>query len=540
MPGVPEKPADPCGFAAVPGTARTTSGSEMGPSPGYSSNPTRGSGPSVPGRLAGTTRMRNHTLAVMAILLTAVPAAAQRFERVETRVNVQPAGQPPRIFAVADLNDDGRDDLLVGAPHEASGEPEDRFERTTLYEYAGVGNGRFRRAPLVRGTIRARTPVVAVDDFNADGRDDLAVFDAGVYVASLRLGHGNPPQLFLSRPQGGHVRSHALAHAVRREHRREPAYMQSGPADLHVKTTSTGDIDGDGDVDLWIESTGGANVTSHFMVNRGDGTFEIERARAPDALLHNPRPEYWRHQGNDLVDLDNDGDPDLVLGQMRDTDPTHVNQFSIVLVNDGTGHYRSRVELPHPRFARAYTHVPGLTHFDVNDDGFEDLLLLHQRNDEVDVDGWIDWTGRYIQVLINRGDLSFADETRTRMGNQGRSRPQRHPDGSLLHGEATPALHDINRDGCPEIVMTNTWSAISRPTPAAYRNNGRGQFRPLAPETFLPPYAQGYQGHSLMPADVNGDGLVDLVFPDYDLDVGRTALVALVNRTRARPIRCSG
>lgn len=484
--------------------------------------------------------MRNSIVAAAAILLCATPAAAQRFERIETRITIEPRGQEPRILAVADLNGDALDDLLVAAPYEAVGDPEDRHDKIPLYEYASVGNGRFRRAPLIRGTIRARTPIAAVADFNGDGRDDVAVFDAGVHVAAFGVGHGNPPQLFLSQPRGGHVRSRALAHAVRRQHRREPAHMLSGPGDLHIKTTSTGDIDGDGDVDLWIESSGGANVTSHFMVNKGDGTFEIERARAPDVLLHNPHPEFWRHQGSDLADLDNDGDLDLVLGQMRDTDPTHINQFSIVLVNDGTGYYRTRVELPHPRFARAYTHVPGLTHFDVNDDGFEDLLLLHQRNDQVDVDNWTDWTGRYIQVLINRGDLSFADESRTRMGTQARSRPQRHPDGSPLQGEATPAMHDINRDGCPEIVMTSTLGAISRRTPAAYRNNGRGQFRPMAPATFLPSWAEGYQGSSLMPADVNGDGVVDLVFPNFNFDEGWVELVALVNRTRLRPIRCSG
>ena len=45
------------------------------------------------------------------------------------------------------------------------------------------------------------------------------------------------------------------------------------------------------------------------MVNDGGGTFTLDPIRAPNALLRNP-PEYWRHVGKDLVDLDNDGDLD--------------------------------------------------------------------------------------------------------------------------------------------------------------------------------------------------------------------------------------
>ena len=35
-----------------------------------------------------------------------------------------------------------------------------------------------------------RRPIVVADDFNRDGRVDLAVFDAGVYVVEESLGYG--------------------------------------------------------------------------------------------------------------------------------------------------------------------------------------------------------------------------------------------------------------------------------------------------------------------------------------------------------------
>ena len=154
-------------------------------------------------------------------------------------------------------------------------------------------------------------------DFNGDTRADLAVFDEGVYVGEESSGYGNPPQLFLSSPDGRLRPSDALADAVAREHELRPHPHYSGPADLHLKSATAGDIDGDGDIDLWFDSIGGANVSSHFMVNNGDGTFTVDETRAPAALRHNP-PESWYHLEGHLADLDNDGDLDLALGQNRD------------------------------------------------------------------------------------------------------------------------------------------------------------------------------------------------------------------------------
>ena len=138
--------------------------------------------------------------------------------------------------------------------------------------------------------------------------------------------------------------------------------------------------------------------------NKQDGTFTVDEARAPAALRHNP-PESWYHLEGHLADLDNDGDLDLTLGQNRDIFPSTVNQFSVVLINDGTGHYPARIELPRPAFNDGYTSVRGQTHFDVNEDGFQDLLVVHPRNDDGPPDV-IPWTGRHIQVLINRGTPS--------------------------------------------------------------------------------------------------------------------------------------
>ena len=293
--------------------------------------------------------------ALLLAMATSVAADAQTFTHVET----QGFGRYDRIVAVADFNGDGRDDLVLGGRHHDGGpwSPEDRLRKAPMRVLLGTRNGRFRPAPgrFVRGLRRAHTPIGVAADFNGDGRPDFVIFDAGVYLEwrGHWNGLGNPPQLYLSRGRRL-VRSPALAEAVRREHRKNPDPKYSGAADLHIKSATAGDIDNDGDIDLWVESSGGANVASHFLVNGGDGTrFDVDTVRAPHDLLHNPYPKYWRHKVGQLADVDNDGDLDLALGQLRDPHPTHINQSSIVLINDGTGHFPERVELPHPRFYRA-------------------------------------------------------------------------------------------------------------------------------------------------------------------------------------------
>ena len=451
------------------------------------------------------------------------------------------------VLAVADINGDGRADVVAGGREEYTfdGTREDRFTKTELHVFVGEEDGSLTYAPeLVDGPMEARNPFVVTSDFNGDDIPDLAIFDRGVYVGEESLGYGNPPQLFVSCDDGVLRPTSALEDAVRREHELFPHPRYSG-ADLHIKVATSGDIDGDGDIDLWVESTGGANVNSHFMVNNGDGTFTIEMARATDQVLRNDPPDYWRHVGSHLVDVDNDGDLDLALGQIRDADPGHINQSSIVVVNDGTGYYRTRIELPHPAFNDGFTAVNGITDFDVNEDGFQDLLLEHHRNDDTPLSS-IPFTGRYIQVLLNRdGGTSFGDETSTWIiGDQSATTPEYDPDGDELHNWGFPKMHDVDRDGCADLVMSENQEETATHAPLVYRNNGSGQFEAMPPEPFTG--GEQYFGLYAVPADVNGDDVIDFVVPEHyngpddqrrtDDDYG--ALMTLVNTTPAGPARC--
>ena len=173
------------------------------------------------------------------------------FSRVVTQFGL---GRVDIVSAVADFNGDGRDDVVAGELLEYNvARPEERLTKAPLRVFAGERDSGFRHAAeLVEGTIDVRRPVVVADDFNGDGRTDLAIFDAGAYVVAQSIGVGNPPQLFLSSPNGRLRPSDALADAVRREHALRPNSRYSGPADLHLKSATSGDIDGDGDVEALL------------------------------------------------------------------------------------------------------------------------------------------------------------------------------------------------------------------------------------------------------------------------------------------------
>ena len=487
-------------------------------------------------------------VAAGALLLMSMTVEAQvNFSRVTTDPEL---GRFDFIVTVADINGDDRDDIVVGGreEHKLDGVPEDRFAKVPFHILVGKDDGGFMHAPeLVDGTIHAREAYVATSDFNGDGRMDLAVFDYGVYVWDGRAGYGNPPELWLSSHDGVLRPSEALAEAVRAAHAEGPSSAGKGisaPADLHLKSVTSGDIDGDKDSDLWVDSIGGKNVSSHFMVNNGDGTFTVDEARAPPALRYNP-PDSWYHVEGQLVDLDNDNDLDLSLGHNRHTeDPFKRNSFSIVLLNDATGNYPARIELAHPSFNEGYTLVRGQTHFDVNSDGFQDLLLLHTRNPYGNPDV-LPFTGRYIQVLINDQGTSFVDETSTRMGDQSATTAMYESDGVGLYNDGKLSMHDVDRDGCADIVVSKSWGIGTPGFPLVYRNNGSGQFTAMDPRLFAGD--DRYFGAHIVPVHVNGDGAIDFVVPQRDdgpddewgSEDDFTTLVTLLNTTPAGPVRCS-
>ena len=337
--------------------------------------------------------------------------------------------------------------------------------------------------------------------------------------------------------------STALADAVEQEHQRDPPVPPaSGPADLHLKTATAGDIDGDGDIDLWVESGGGANVDSHLMVNNGDGTFAVDSSSNHQRLEAESLPPlnvYGRFHMGHFADLDRDGDSDLVLGHLRH--PTRLHQSSLVLVNDGAGYFPTRTELPHPSYTGGVTRVFGIAHFDLNRDGAVDLLILHVGGHDClnhpgpDCDPS---SGRFIQALINAGGGRFVDETPAWIGDQSATAIAGENHGAL-------ELHDVDRDGCLDMVVSGIRAPVGATAPLVYLNDGGSRFRAMPPEIVTG--GDSDFGWFAVPVHADGDQVIDFVAPQHhdgpDTRYGTaddfTTLVTLLNTTPAGSIRCA-
>lgn len=477
--------------------------------------------------------METITRVAVALMLSVASAGGQTFLPMITQTAA--LGEMEYVFVVADLNGDALDDVVVGdqVDHDPDFTPADRLTKVPLHIFVSSGDGTFTHAPdLVDGRIEAHAAVVVAGDFNGNGRHDLVVYDQGAYVDSESSGYGNPPQLYLSSDDGVLRPSDDLADGVKEQHEREPPHLPpAAPSDLHLKMATTGDLDNDGDLDIWVESDGGNNMKSHFAVNNGDGTFTLDiRNRATDLVHHNSPPTWWRYHEALFMDVDHDGDSDLVLGQLRD--PSRLDQSSIILVNDGTGYFPTRTELPHPEFNDGVTRVFGIARFDLNRDGADDMLMLHVRNG---LEGG--WSGRFIQALLHASDGSFVDETSTWIpGDQSVTAIESINLGGL-------AMHDVDLDGYLDLVVTRPRDSVRPESPLVYRNNGSGQFSPLPAEHFV----SGNEsfGYQAMPIDANGDGAVDFVASEpgpgadgiWDTGDDSAQLVTLLNTTAGR-VRC--
>ncbi len=201
------------------------------------------------------------------------------------------------------------------------------------------------------------------------------------------------------------------------------------------------DFDSDGDLDLYVSSPAG----DHLLRNNLDGTWT-------DATAASGVPAGTASRAALAVDLDRDGDPDLVL--------IGADGGITVLDNLRGG----RMQLRDAQLPRAGT-FRSLAAGDLNADGRVDLVLSGDGG---------------AVVCLNRGDGTFAS-------------PQ------PLGASGTPLLFDYDNDGFLDLFL-----ARSDGPSTLWRGDGAGRLTRAAGGAFPP----AVQAESV---DYDGDGDLDLV-----------------------------
>ncbi len=239
---------------------------------------------------------------------------------------------------------------------------------------------------------------------------------------------------------------------------------QFGQSPLGYHGLALGDVNGDGLDDVYLCNPGG--LPNQLFVQSADGTLTDRSAGAGVDWMDTTTSALF-------VDLDNDGDQDLVAG----SSPV------MVLENDGRGRFEGRMLLPGPA-------VPtSLAAADVDRDGDLDLYVCYYSNESPlpyhDADN-----GPHNLLWRNDGDWSYTDVT---------------SDVGLDHNGTrfsfAAAWEDYDNDGDLDLYVANDYGRNN-----LYRNDD-GWFRDVAPEAGVEDISAGM---SVSFGDYDHDGWMDL------------------------------
>jgi hypothetical protein len=393
---------------------------------------------------------------------------------------------------IADVNDDGRPDLLVGGscPHG------DCSAGGTVAVLLGNGDGTFQAA-LVFSAPSGAGGAIVVADVNNDGKPD-------VIAAGGTLG------VFLGNGDGT----------------LQPEVTYSGGG-FGTVSVAVADVNGDGKLDLIAvnqqmvaTSNGGIGV----LLGNGDGSFQ-------------PAVTYLSGGQNAVSavvgDVNRDGRLDVVVGNNSINGNIFTGGVG-VLFGNGDGTFQAAVTLAAGGASSGF-----LLMLDVNADGNDDLLVSSgcQANSST-----TNCSNGIVSVLLGNGDGSFQPPVRYTSGDfaggriaagdvNGDARTDvvvanasslgvllGNADGSFqsarvfssgVYPDTSEVTADLNGDGKQDLLIANLCASTT-----TCPSGGVGVLLGNGDGTFQPPafYVAGaFRANSIAIADLNGDGKPDVV-----------------------------
>jgi hypothetical protein len=368
-------------------------------------------------------------------------------------VTYNSGGTAPDSVAIADVNGDGKPDIVVANECEnvCSGS-----SQGGVAVLLGNGDGTFQSAvSYSSGGIGASSVTVA--DVNSDGRPDLVVGTCA--TGSLNCGFGQTGEVAVLLGNGDGTFQLATTYAT---------------GGWGVYSVAVADVNGDGKLDLLV--TNFYDPTKGFgsvgvLLGNGDGTFRPVVTYASN----------WSNVYSGAVaDVNGDGKPDLLLA----------GGAVIVLLGNGDGTFQP---------AKIYgilanTITLAIAVADVNEDGKLDVVAAN-----FDVCG--NCTSS-VGVLLGNGDGSFQS-------------PVQYDSGGVFADSV--AVVDVNGDGKPDAVVANCapngqsgCDAFTNGVVGVLLGNGDGTFQPVV--TFD---AGGPNVEAVAAGDLRRSGRPDLVTTSF-------------------------
>ncbi|ACL03540.1 FG-GAP repeat protein [Desulfatibacillum aliphaticivorans] len=270
-------------------------------------------------------------------------------------------------------------------------------------------------------------------DFNKDNRMDFVIGDHGYDAHPFP---GGVSKIILQTDSGTLAEESAA---------RFPATA------AFTHDIAAGDINGDAYPDVYLCNIAGQNnVGPRFCMNSESGVFTEDTTRLPAEVTNLTK----RAPGCALVDVDKDGDLDLVLGGHQDDGYTR----DALLLNNGSGYFSYAAANAMPaRPLGVDNNTISVCPADFNNDGWPDLLMASTDNYQTPI----------LYLLLNNQDGTFRDASD--------GLPQDWPT-SPNYGDCwvrwtLPA--DFNSDGWLDFLAVGQNSCPTK----MYLNKGGAEFR---------------------------------------------------------------
>ena len=435
----------------------------------------------------------------------------------ETAVDYAVGDTPSAIVAV-DLAGSGNTDLVV---------TNETYDQIVILP--GLGNGKFDAGKSL-GLVSGSTPrAVAVADLNADGKLDIITADSQSNTASVLLGKGNyafadpvrltvgaGPRWVLAQDVNGDGMADLIT--VNRDSNNLTLMINTGGSFAAPVILGCGalprmallaDFTGDGKADLLVSNAGSGDFS--LLAGQGSGfaaETRIDLGYLPTRIVAD--------------DFNGDGKMDLAAILFKTADATALGVVA-VLPGDGAGGFGA------PRFFGGGVEDYGLASEDMNHDGKADLVTADSGTSTVSVlrgrgDGSFESDQRFpvgpsprVAVIADfnqdgKPDLAvgnFDGNTVVIMLGDGTGQFTVQPVPLALAGKPSAmAMGDLNKDGRADLVV----GALGTPTLAVFLGQGNGHFTPTLGVPVLPAGSvYNPEVRSLALGDMDGDGNLDVV-----------------------------